>query len=145
MLNRRHFLAALAGASVPLVRTRRGGAQSSRLAPRRWPAVQDVLDAHVGRRTIAGAVTALSYADAPVRYLAAGRIALDSDRRPDENSIYRMYSTTKVVTGIAAMRLIQDGKLRLDQPVAELIPEWKSLGVAVHRKRVSSRVLRKQP
>jgi CubicO group peptidase (beta-lactamase class C family) len=73
----------------------------------------------------------LSYGDAPVAFLTAGGVALDSDRRPDENSIYRMYSTTKVVTGIAAMGLIQEGKLRLDQPVVEVIPEWKSLRVAI--------------
>ena len=135
MLNRRNFLAALAGASVPLVRTPRGFSQSSQPAHRRWSAVQNVLDEHVGKRTIAGAITALSYANAPVMYLAAGRIALDSDRAPDENSIYRLYSTTKVVTGIAAMRLVQDEKLRLDQAVTELIPEWKSLRVAIDAKR----------
>lgn len=143
MLNRRHFLEVLAGARLPLVCTPRGFGQSSQPAQRRWSAVQDVLDAHVGRRTIAGAVTALSYADARVTYLAAGRIALDSDRPPDENSIYRMFSTTKVVTGIAAMTLVQDGKLRLDQPVAELIPEWKSLRVAIDAKKsLESRLAR---
>ena len=141
MLNRRHFLAVLAGASLPLARTSHAFGQQ--LARRRWPSVQSLLDAEVGKRTIAGAVAALSYGEAPIAYLSAGSLALDSDRRPDENSIYRMYSTTKVVTGIAAMRLIQDGKLRLDQPVAELIPEWKSLRVAVDpQKSLESRPVR---
>lgn len=140
MLNRRHFLAALAGASLPPVRIARGFGHAPQPAGRRWSNVQNLLDAHVVKRAIAGAVTALGYGDAPVVYLRAGRIALDSDRRPDENSIYRMASTTKVVTGIAAMRLIQDGKLRLDQPVADVIPEWKSLRVAVDPQRASSRV-----
>jgi CubicO group peptidase (beta-lactamase class C family) len=135
MLNRRHFLAVLTSASLPLVRMPRGVAQAVRSAAGRWSRVQDVLDAHVGSQRIAGAVVALSYPGAPITYLAAGRIALDSDRSPDENSIYRMYSTTKVVTGIAAMRLIQDGKLRLDQPVTDVIPEWTSLRVAVDAKR----------
>jgi CubicO group peptidase (beta-lactamase class C family) len=40
-----------------------------------------------------------------------------------------------VVTGIAAFRLIQDGKLRLDQPVADVIPEWNSLRVAIDPKK----------
>ena len=130
MLNRRHFLAVLAGASAPLVRMPRAFGQTTEPVPR-WSTVQDLLDAHVRRREIAGGVVALSYRSSPVAYLTAGGIALDSARRPNENSIYRMASTSKVVTGIAAMSLIQDGKLRLDQPVAEVIPEWKSLGVAI--------------
>ena len=143
MLNRRHFLAALAGASLPLARPLSWFSQTSSPPARRWSAVQEVLDEYVTTRKIAGAVAALSYGGPPVAYRAAGRIALDSDRRPDENSIYRMYSTTKVVTGIATMRLIQDGKLRLDQLVAELIPEWKSLRVAVDpKKSLDSRPVR---
>jgi CubicO group peptidase (beta-lactamase class C family) len=95
MLNRRHFLALLAGGSLPVRISRKVGQIPQPAARRRWSSVQALLDAHVGKRTIAGAVAALSYEDAPVAYLAAGGIALDSDRRPDENSIYRMYSTTK--------------------------------------------------
>jgi CubicO group peptidase (beta-lactamase class C family) len=128
VLNRRDFLA-LAGASVPHVLLRAWGHEPQPAG--RWPNVQGVIDAHVRKGAIPGAVVALSYGDAPLTYLTAGRIALDSDRRPDENSIYRMYSTTKLPTGIAVMRLIQDGKLGLDQPVVELIPEWKSLRVAI--------------
>jgi CubicO group peptidase (beta-lactamase class C family) len=88
------------------------------------------MDEYVKAGKIAGAVAALSY-DGALVYKTAGRIALDSAVAANENSIYRMYSTTKVVTGIAAFRLIQDGKLRLDQPVGDVIPEWKALRVAV--------------
>jgi len=134
MLSRRNFLAALTGASLPFKRIPGVLAQTAP-SSRRWSRVQEILDAHVRRRMIAGAVVALQYGEAPVEYLTAGGIALDSDRLADENSIYRMYSTTKVVTGIAAMKLIQDAKLGLDQPVAEVIPEWKSLRVAVDPKK----------
>src|SRR5215207_8999748 len=130
MLNRRHFLGALAGAGLPLLCPLRGFSQTSPPPVRRWAAVQKVMDEYVQAGKIAGAVAALSY-DGALVYRTAGRIALDSDVAADENSIYRMYSTTKVVTGIAAFRLIQDGKLRLDQPVADVIPEWKSLRVAI--------------
>lgn len=134
MLNRRHFLAALAGASLPLAGSLRGLPRISSPTVRRWSTVQEVLDEYVTARKIAGAVAALSYGGAPVAYRAAGRIALDSDVAADENSIYRLHSVTKVVTGVAAMTLIQDGKLRLDQPVADVIPEWKSLRVAIDPK-----------
>jgi CubicO group peptidase (beta-lactamase class C family) len=110
---------------------------------RRWSTVQKVLDEYVTAGKIAGAVARLSYGGAPV-YRATGRIALDSEVAPDENSIYRLHLVTKVVTGITAMTLIQDGKLGLDQPVADVIPEWKSLRVAVDpKKRLESRPARR--
>jgi CubicO group peptidase (beta-lactamase class C family) len=49
----------------------------------------------------------------------------------DEQSVCRIYSMSKPVTGIAAMCLIEDGRLRLDQPVADVVPELKDLGVAI--------------
>jgi CubicO group peptidase (beta-lactamase class C family) len=140
MLNRRRFLAALALVSVPRARTTRGLGQPSRPALRRWSTVQDLLNERVKLRNIAGAVAGLSYGGEPFTYIPVGRLALDSDVAVDENSIYRLASVTKVVTGIAAMTLVEEGKLRLDQPVADVIPEWKSLGVAVDaRKSLDSR------
>jgi CubicO group peptidase (beta-lactamase class C family) len=143
MLNRRRFLTAVVGAGLPPTWLSRGFRQKLPPVARRWRNVQALLDTHVQKRTIAGAVAAMSYGDTPVAYLSAGGLTLDSDRRPDENSIYRMYSTSKVVTGIATMRLVQDGKLRLDQPVVELIPEWASLRVAIDpQKSLESRPVR---
>jgi CubicO group peptidase (beta-lactamase class C family) len=80
---------------------------------------------------MAGAGVAICYGGAPVRYLAAGTIALDSQKRFDENSICRIYSMIKPVTGIAAMLLIEDDELSLDQPVADVLPEFKALRVAI--------------
>lgn len=142
MLNRRHFLVGLAGAGLSLLRPPRGFSQVSSSQVRRWTTVQQVVDEYVTGGEIAGAVAGLWYGGAPV-YRAAGHIALDSDVAADENSIYRLHSVTKVVTGVAAMTLIQDGKLHLDQPVADVIPEWKSLRVAIDpKKRLDSRPAR---
>jgi CubicO group peptidase (beta-lactamase class C family) len=82
---------------------------------------------------MAGASVAVSMGGAPITYLSAGTIALDSAKRFDENSICRVHSMTKPVTGIAVMRLIEDGKLSLDQPVAEVLPEWRVMRVAHDR------------
>ena len=70
------------------------------------------------------------YGGAAVAYCVAGRIALDSSQRFDENSLCRIYSMTKPVTGVAAMILVEEGKLALDQPVADVLPEFRSLRVA---------------
>ena len=125
-LDRRHFIqsvtAGIAGLSWPM----RGLA-----AERQWTAIQKLIDGYVADKKMAGAGVAISYGGAEVRYLAAGTIAFDSQKRFDENSICRVYSMTKPVTGIAAMLLIEDGKLSLDQPVADVLPEFRALRVAI--------------
>ena len=102
-------------------------------ADRQWTAVRRLIDGYVADKKIAGASVAIAHDGAPVTYLAAGTIALDSKKRFDEDSICRVYSMTKTVTGIAAMLLVDDGKLALDQPVADVLPEWRALRVAHDR------------
>lgn len=135
-MDRRRFLAALAGAalttpSLVACATRWAFAHS----PRRWPAVQGMVDGYVADGRVAGACAALCFGDTAPAYLAAGRIALDSPVRFDENSICRIYSMTKPVTGVAAMILIEEGRLTLDQPVADVVPELRSLRVAIDLER----------
>lgn len=47
----------------------------------------------------------------------------------DERTIWRIFSMSKPVTGVAAMALIEDGKLGLDQPVADFVPAFKTVQV----------------
>ncbi len=45
------------------------------------------------------------------------------------HDLYWIFSATKVITCIAAMRLVEEGKLHLDDPVAKYIPEYANLTV----------------
>ncbi len=130
-MDRRRFLVALAATalSTPALvacATRRTYGDTVR----RWRAVQGMIDGYVADGKVAGASAAVSYGGTALAYPAAGRIALGSPERFDENSLCRIYSMTKPVTGIAAMILIEEGKLALDQPVADVVPEFRSLRVA---------------
>jgi len=121
LLERRQLLAALGAlaAAPALARTRR------------WPAVQALLDRYVAERKIAGASAALSVSGQPVAYVNAGAPALDSSAAANEHTLWRIYSMTKPVTGVAAAVLIEDGKLRLDQPVADFFPAYANAQVAI--------------
>jgi CubicO group peptidase (beta-lactamase class C family) len=130
-MNRRHFLNALAGAALAAPGLVRHAAWAATLPARRWTAVQRLLDGYVADKKIAGAAAALSYGGSRLASLAAGRIALDSPVRFDENSLCRIYSMTKPVTGVAAMMLVEGGRIKLDQPVADVLPEFRSLRVAI--------------
>src|SRR3546814_7179994 len=45
------------------------------------------------------------------------------------DTLWRLYSMTKPVTGIAAMLLIEDGKMTLDQPIADFLPAFANMTV----------------
>ncbi|MFC4401796.1 serine hydrolase domain-containing protein [Gracilibacillus xinjiangensis] len=47
----------------------------------------------------------------------------------DSNTIYRIFSMTKIVTCVAALQLLEQGKLLLTDPIAEYLPEFKEMEV----------------
>lgn len=59
----------------------------------------------------------------------AGKCNLQTGEAPNENTLYRIYSLTKLYTAVAALQLIEQKKLRLDAAVADYIPEYKYLNV----------------
>lgn len=46
-----------------------------------------------------------------------------------EKTLYRLYSASKIFTCTCAMRLVEEGRIRLDQPVSDFIPEYAELQV----------------
>ena len=53
----------------------------------------------------------------------------DSTTPVNKDSIFRIYSMTKPIISVAAMSLVEDGMLRLDDPVSKYIPEFANLRV----------------
>jgi CubicO group peptidase (beta-lactamase class C family) len=128
ILNRRQCLLALASTGCVSLGLPASGALGG---SHRWPTVQKTLEKLVSTGTAPGAAVAVSYNGSAPAYPAAGTLAFDSPRRFDENSICRVYSITKNVTRIAALLLVEDGRITLDQPVADMLPEFGSLRVAI--------------
>ena len=50
-----------------------------------------------------------------------------------ENDLYRMYSATKVATCTTALRLVEEGKLGLEDPVSKYLPGFANLTVKQHK------------
>ena len=50
------------------------------------------------------------------------------------DSIFRLYSMTKPVVSVAAMMLVEEGRLGLQEPVSKYIPEFKEMKVGVESK-----------
>ncbi|HWZ39742.1 MAG TPA: serine hydrolase domain-containing protein, partial [Bradyrhizobium sp.] len=56
------------------------------------------------------------------------------------DTIFRLYSMSKPITSVAAMMLVEDGKLRLDDPVAKFIPAFADVKVGVEKKDETGKV-----
>jgi CubicO group peptidase (beta-lactamase class C family) len=93
--------------------------------------VNSLLKEYVVKKKIAGAVAVVGTHDSP-KFVSSGHIALVSGAaNADPDSLWRIYSLTKLITGAAAMLLIEDGKLALDTPIAEIFPTFGSPKVLV--------------
>jgi CubicO group peptidase (beta-lactamase class C family) len=92
-------------------------------------AIQASIDRRVAARKLPGAIVAYGKGTGRPEYVAGGTLDFDSKTRIDENSLWRLASLTKPVTGMATMLLIADGKLRLDQSVAEILPAFARMKV----------------
>ncbi len=49
------------------------------------------------------------------------------------DSIFRIYSMTKPVVSVVAMQLVEEGRIRLDDPVSQYVPELKGLSVGTEK------------
>lgn len=89
-----------------------------------WSGIQTMFAAYVADKRLPGAVAAVARGTDDASFLFAGTIARDDTRAMDPDSLFRIYSMTKPVTGIATMLLIEDGKLKLDQNLADILPAF---------------------
>ena len=95
-----------------------------------WPSVQGVFDTYVRAGKVPGIVGAFGAGSLPTAFPAAGKIADDAGAPPaGPDSLWRVYSMTKPITGIAAMILVEEGKLNLDQPISDFFPAFAKMRV----------------
>ncbi|HEV3140380.1 MAG TPA: serine hydrolase domain-containing protein [Vicinamibacterales bacterium] len=83
----------------------------------------------VDDKQVAGLVTLLERHGKIVDFNALGKRSATAADALQKDSIFRIYSMTKPVTGVAMMMLYEEGKWRLDDPVSRYIPEFARLKV----------------
>ena len=94
------------------------------------PHVQALFDSYVAKDDMPGIVGAFGVGDLPTVFISDGHISDDPGApAAGPDTLWRVYSMTKPITAMAAMLLIQDGKLKLDEPVSDVIPAFKHMTV----------------
>ena len=83
----------------------------------------------VDDKQVAGLVTLLERHGKIVAFNAVGQKDVRTAESVQKDSIFRIYSMTKPLTGLAMMMLYEEGKWRIDDPVARYIPEFAKMKV----------------
>jgi CubicO group peptidase (beta-lactamase class C family) len=83
----------------------------------------------VNEGRLAGAVTMVARHGKVVEFDATGKRELAGNSPMQKDSIFRIYSMSKPITGVAMMMLFEEGKWQLNDPVAKYIPEFANLKV----------------
>ena len=95
---------------------------ASELSKARLERMHDVMAGYVDRGQVPGLVALVSRAG-ELRVDALGSLAVGGQSPVQRDTIFRIASMTKPVTAAAAMILVEECQLRLDEPVDRLLPE----------------------
>jgi CubicO group peptidase (beta-lactamase class C family) len=97
-----------------------------------WPNVAALADRYVSSRKLANLFLTFGWGQEDHAHtVGGGTLSLARPTPVDTNSLYRIYSMSKPITGMATMILIDDGRLGLDQPLYEILPAFRDVEVLV--------------
>ena len=80
---------------------------------------------------MSGAVTIVARKGRVVHLEAQGVMDLESKTAVAKDTMFRVASMTKPITGLAIMMMIEEGKVRLTDPISRYIPEFRGMKVAM--------------
>jgi CubicO group peptidase (beta-lactamase class C family) len=111
---------------LPFVAPEKVGISSNKLSNIR-PKLQEFID----RKFAPNLVTLIARHGKVVFYQAQGYMDFESKKPAKIDTIYRLWSNTKPITGVATMLCVEDGLLSLDDPVSKFIPAFRNQRVRV--------------
>jgi CubicO group peptidase (beta-lactamase class C family) len=119
----------LAAGSIPT-----GKAEDVGLSTERLKRIGEAVQRHIAAGNVAGAVTLVARRGRIAHFEAQGVMDVDTKKPMAKDNIFRLASMSKPIAGVAIMMLVEEGKVRLNDPVSRFIPEFANLNkVAVPR------------
>jgi CubicO group peptidase (beta-lactamase class C family) len=95
--------------------------------------IHETIERHIAAGDISGAVTLVARRGRIAHFEAHGLMDIDAKKAMQKDALFRIASMSKPITGTAILMLMEEGKIRLTDPVSKFIPEFKGMKVAVVR------------
>ncbi|UFZ04649.1 beta-lactamase family protein [Bradyrhizobium ontarionense] len=129
LVSRRTVLGVLLAAPMLPALARAGGPSPRDLDRPRLDTVSDYFRNEVSAGNIPGAVVLVQQHGRPALLQSFGYRDPATRAAMTEDAIFRVYSMSKPVTSVAAMMLVDDGRLGLDDPLSKYIPSFADVKV----------------
>jgi CubicO group peptidase (beta-lactamase class C family) len=104
---------------------------AARLNARAVANLKATLQSHVDRGRIPGAIAVIARAGEVEMFESLGRLDAQTGTAMRDDAIFRIYSMTKPITSLAALMLMEDGALQMNDPLSKFFPEFAKTQVAV--------------
>ena len=105
--------------------------ESVGMSSERLKRIDSVMQRHIAAGTIANAVTLVMRDGKVVHYKAHGPFDPATGAPMRTDTLFYMVSSSKPITAVAVLMMVEEGLVRLDDPVSRFIPEFKGQRVAV--------------
>ena len=103
-----------------------GKPEDSGISAARLARIDQMMQEHVNKKMIPGAVVLLMRNGKVVHQKAFGFKDVESQAALKTNDIFRIASQTKAITSLAIMMLWEEGKFLLDEPISKYVPEFRN-------------------
>ncbi|QQS13766.1 MAG: beta-lactamase family protein [Rhodospirillales bacterium] len=125
--------AGAARAEMPSVLPAAATPEAVGLSSERLKRIEAVTRAHIEDGIVPGAVMLVARRGKIAWVSVLGDRDRDAKDPMRADSIFRIYSMTKPIVSVAIMQMVEEGRLRIDEPVAKYLPEIGRMRVAVEK------------
>jgi CubicO group peptidase (beta-lactamase class C family) len=140
-MNSPKLLRALAGGALVLAATPFARAEGTfdippgaHFNPDKLAKVSEFFKNEVATGKIPGAIVLIQQHGKPVYHESFGVQDVSSKAPITDQTIFRLFSMTKAITSVVAVQLVDEGKLKLDDPIAKYIPSFADVKVGIEKK-----------
>jgi CubicO group peptidase (beta-lactamase class C family) len=112
------------GQGLPTAKPEEVGMSSERLAR-----IRPVVKAYVDEGKMPGVITVVARRGKVCQFDVVGMMDVEAGKKMRPDTIFRIYSMTKPVTGVAMMILYEEGRYLLTDPVSKYLPELQDMKV----------------
>jgi CubicO group peptidase (beta-lactamase class C family) len=91
--------------------------------------IDALLEGAVARGAVPGVVAVVGDRDGTLYERAFGTLGVTDERPARTDTVFLIASMTKAIASVAALQLLEQGRLELEQPVADILPEFAELQV----------------